>query len=59
MPHDWVFDVLDDLKTYAQANGLLALAAKAEEARQVAADEIAALVAGAAPDLPQDEGGMS
>ena len=22
MPHDWVFDVLDDLKTYAMANGL-------------------------------------
>jgi len=57
MPHDWVFDVLDDLKTYAMANGMPALAAKAEEARQIAMVEIAALVTGRGADLPLDESG--
>ncbi len=42
MGHDWIFDVLEDLKTYAAANGLPALAAKAEEAVKVALAEIAA-----------------
>ena len=42
MQHEWVFDVLADLKSYATANGLIALAAKAEEAMQIAAAEIAA-----------------
>lgn len=55
MAHDWVFDVLDDLKTYAAANGLPALAAKAEEARHVAAVEIAALQAGDARDPGQND----
>ena len=48
MAHDWVFDVLDDLKSYAIANGLIALAAKAEEASQIASVEIAARKAGGA-----------
>ena len=48
MAHDWVFDVLDDLKSYAIANGLIALAAKAEEALQIASVEIAAQTAGGA-----------
>ncbi len=43
MDHDWVFDVLKDLKSYAVANGLIQLAVKAEEALQVASAEIAAL----------------
>lgn len=43
MSHEWVYDVLRDLKSYAEANGLLALAAKAEEALRVAQVEIAAL----------------
>ena len=42
MAHDWVFDVLADLKTYATANGLPGLAAKADETLKVAAAEIAA-----------------
>ena len=41
MGHDWVFDVLADLKSYATANGLFELAAKADEALAVAAAEIA------------------
>lgn len=42
MSHDWVFDVLDDLHSYAVANDLPALAAKIEELVQIAAAEIAA-----------------
>jgi len=42
MSHDWIFDVLKDLVSYAERNGLPKLAQKAEEALQVAAEEIAA-----------------
>ncbi len=42
MRHDWIFDVLSDLKAYALKNDLPALAAKAEEALIVARAEIAA-----------------
>jgi hypothetical protein len=42
MRHDWVFDVLRDLRAYALANGLPALAAKADEALRVARTELAA-----------------
>lgn len=49
MGHDWVLDVLADLRAYALANGLTALAHKAEEALQVAAQEIALGAAEAAP----------
>ena len=43
MGHDWVFDVLDDLKSYAVANGLHGLAAKTDEVIKIAAEEIGAL----------------
>jgi hypothetical protein len=42
MRHDWIFEVLQDLRSYAQKNGLPALAAKAEETLRVAEVEIAA-----------------
>lgn len=42
MRHDWIFDVLKDLVSYAERNGLPLLALKAEEALQTAAEEIAA-----------------
>jgi hypothetical protein len=42
MGHDWIFDVLKDLRTYALSNDLPALAAKAEDALRVAEVEIAA-----------------
>ena len=45
MRHEWVFDVLRDMKAYAQANGLPALAAKADEALRVARAEIISLPA--------------
>ncbi len=43
MRHEWIFDVLSDLRTYAQANGLVALAAKADEALLVTRAEIKAI----------------
>lgn len=42
MRHDWIFDVLKDLVSYAERNGLPQLARKAEEALRTAAEEIAA-----------------
>jgi hypothetical protein len=41
MGHDWIFDVLRDLRAYALTNDLPALAAKAEEALRVAEVEVA------------------
>lgn len=43
MAYDWIFDVLEDLKAFALANGLTALAAKADEALEVARTEVASL----------------
>ncbi|QYK42620.1 MAG: hypothetical protein KF887_05795 [Paracoccaceae bacterium] len=54
MRHDWIFEVLMDLRTYAQANGLPALAEQAEHAMRVARAEIAALAIG---DDTDDSGG--
>ena len=39
MGHEWIIDVLKDLSSYARANGLPALAGKAEEALRVAEAE--------------------
>ncbi len=44
--HDWVFEVLTDLASYAEANGLPGLAKKEAEALDVARREIAATVDG-------------
>jgi hypothetical protein len=41
MGHDWIFDVLRDMRIYALSNDLPALAAKAEDALRVAEVEIA------------------
>ena len=41
MAHDWILDVLADLKAYANNNGLSALAGELEETTLVAATEIA------------------
>ena len=50
MRHDWIFDVLSDLKAYCLANGLPALAAKADEAFVVAQEELARADMAAKPD---------
>lgn len=42
MRHEWIFEVLTDLRAYAIANGMPALAAQAETALRVASAEIAA-----------------
>lgn len=42
MKHEWVFSVLKDLQSYAEAHGLHALALKAEEALAIAEAEIEA-----------------
>lgn len=42
MGHDWVFEVLRDLATYARRNGMPGLAEKAEETAAQARAEIAA-----------------
>lgn len=54
MRHDWIFDVLSDLRLYAQSNGLPALALKAEEALRIARAEVAASRPGPAGQDPDD-----
>lgn len=39
MHHDWIIDVLSDLRTYAEENGLPATARAADAALAVARDE--------------------
>jgi len=53
MRHDWIFDVLSDLKAYALAHGMTALAAKADEALEVARKEVAQ-----ADDVPDPQGAV-
>lgn len=43
MKNDWILDVLADLRTFAQANGLDALADQLDDTRLVAATEIVAM----------------
>ncbi|SMX47341.1 hypothetical protein [Maliponia aquimaris] len=40
MGHDWILDVLTDLKTFARANGMPSLAAQLDDATFVAQAEI-------------------
>ena len=42
MANDWIIDVLADLKTYANKNGLDALSVQLDKASLIAATEIAA-----------------
>lgn len=41
MRHDWIFDVLTDLRSYAQKNGLDAIAAETDHLIQTARRELA------------------
>jgi hypothetical protein len=43
MGHDWIIDVLTDLKTFARANGMPTLAAQLDDASFVAQAEMASL----------------
>ena len=49
MPHDWIIEVLDDLRAYAKENRLDALAREIEETRLVAQTEIASKPGGIEP----------
>ena len=57
MRHEWIFDVLSDLRLYAQSNGLPALAIKAEEALHIARAEVAASPAAEAAQDGDECGG--
>jgi hypothetical protein len=46
MGHDWILDVLTDLKTFARANGMPSLAAQLDDASFVAQAEISSLSEG-------------
>ncbi len=56
MHHDWIFDVLEDLRSYAQANGLSGVALQAEIALQIARVEIAARGESPAEEPPPERG---
>lgn len=42
MPHDWIFEVLEDLRSFALANDLQALAAQINTTLKVAEAEVSA-----------------
>ena len=46
MGHDWILDVLADLKTFARTNGMPSLAAQLDDATLVAQAEIASQAEG-------------
>ncbi|MEI6098042.1 MAG: hypothetical protein WCS20_07045 [Alphaproteobacteria bacterium] len=54
MGHDWVFDVLLDLKAYALSNDLTRLASAVDEALQIATEEIVPPIAAGEAKLPDD-----
>lgn len=60
MRHDWVFEVLKDLQSYALKNGLPRLAEQVEVTLRVARAEIAASDAegSAGPGPGESHGGM-
>ena len=49
MGHEWIISVLKDMTSYARANGLTALATKAEETLRVAEVEISDAARSTAP----------
>jgi hypothetical protein len=57
MRHAWIFDVLADLKLYAERNGLSATALKAAEALAVARAEVGTADAKAEPPPARGPGG--
>ncbi len=46
MPHDWIFEVLEDLRSFALANDLQALAAQIDTTLKVAEAEVTARAEG-------------
>ena len=56
MKNDWIIDVLADLKAFANANGLKALAEQLEDTSLIAAAEIASLGEGAKRGAQSEQG---
>jgi hypothetical protein len=54
MGHDWVFDVLLDLRSYALSNGLTRLAAAVDDALQIATEEIGPPIGAGGAGMPDD-----
>jgi hypothetical protein len=50
MAHEWIFEVLLDMRDYASKNGLPGLATQLEETLRVARSEIGAPTGGSASD---------
>ena len=50
MHNDWILDVLADLRSFAQQNGLTVLAEQLDDTRLVAATELASKVEGSMAD---------
>lgn len=55
MKYDWILDVLADLKTFAQSNGLDALAEQLDDTRLIAATEIVSLAERPTPEVRGDD----
>jgi hypothetical protein len=54
MAHEWILEVLQDMRSYSQKNGLPALMAQLDEALRVAAKEIGTPGDAPAPEDPDD-----
>ncbi|MGP3698245.1 hypothetical protein [Rhodobacter sp. NSM] len=52
MKHDWILDVLTDLRTYAERNALVSLAAALDETIRLARAEIGGQPSGPEKDEP-------
>lgn len=59
MRHDWVFDVLTDLRSYAQRNGLPRLAEQADLTLRTAREEVDAQTRTLAETEPAGDGPRS
>ncbi len=54
MAHEWILEVLQDMRSYSQKNGLPALMAQLDEALRVAQSEINSGEAARNSDDPED-----
>ncbi|MFQ1699515.1 hypothetical protein ACJ5NV_02855 [Loktanella agnita] len=57
MGHEWIIDVLADLKSFAKQNDLPLLAVQLEETSLVASAEIATMVGKSSPVMRGDHAG--
>ena len=54
MAHEWILEVLQDLRSYSQKNGLPALMAQLDEALRIAKSEVTAPDGSRDSDDPDD-----